>query len=131
MPAHAARKGSKPPSGLKRGFLYSASQPKTAIRQQLGKASTPIQHTGFANSTAAPTPTCCPTASNQEAFTGNITEHVGSQAIGGPPELSVKQNVDTGINAGKPLISTPASGPSADGALPKRMSKFKLARSAQ
>ena len=139
--ARTGSKSDKPLSGLKRGFLSGSSRPKTT-------AATHVTTSPSATHAASPSTVSighmhswsAAADSDAAAFTGSIVEHLGSQAAGssaqqapvGPVRSATR---DTNVGGSISVLRTASRaaapiGGTAETTVPKRVSKFKLARSA-
>ncbi len=128
--ACTAGKQSKPVSGLKRGFLSSTNSKRTTAKQANNSAN-PTHDTGPANGSKASLSSKPAANTDHVVFTGSIVEHQDPQAT---------EPMHRGCNASglfgndsRASMSRPADTAASSVAActaPKRVSKFKQARSA-
>ncbi len=126
--ACTAGKQSKPVSGLKRGFLSSTKSKRTTAKQAKNSAN-PAHDTGPANGSRASQGSKS-VSTDHVVFTGSIVEHQDPQAIDlqGGHNASRLSGSDSRTSMSRPADIAARS--VAACTAPKRLSKFKQARSA-
>ena len=131
-PQHPAadKHHSKPPTGLKRGFLSGKTYRPTAKSLQAVSASSAGQ--GVSQAAESQLQHGSTYQSSQPAFTGSVVERPAllkdSQNLDEPPMQAQQSSSDNSDVSRAGLMAASSSGQPAEEAAPRRVSKFKQSR---